>query len=179
LEILLRNPFTADDFEAFITERQRTIQEAIETLLIKERLDLSPHLRELDTKVERIELRLRDVVSDHLGNDVSQLPEHVGQKIRERIETAARKNPALDTEHHRTLTGALEFSDLRELEQTIVSKALWDRFQATFASKDNLAQRFGQLANLRNSIRHSRAVDEITQKDGEAAIAWFEQVLRS
>jgi len=34
------------------------------------------------------------------------------------------------------------------------------------------------LANLRNSIRHSRAVDEITRKDGEAAIAWFEQVLK-
>ena len=29
----MRNPFTADDFEAFIAERQRTIQEAIETLV--------------------------------------------------------------------------------------------------------------------------------------------------
>ncbi len=41
-EILLRNPFGPNDFEAFITERQRTIQEAIETLLIKERFGL-PH----------------------------------------------------------------------------------------------------------------------------------------
>lgn len=178
LEILLRDPFTPDDFEAFIAERQRTIQEAIETLLIKERLDLSPHLRELDTKVESLELRLREVIVDHFGNDVSQLPEHIRQKIRERLQAAARKNPALDMEHHRTLTGALEFSDLRELEQTIVSKALWERFQVQFGSKENLAQRFGQLTSLRNSIRHSRAVDEVTQKDGEAAIAWFEQVLK-
>jgi len=48
LAILLRDPFTADDYEAFISERQRTLFEAIENLLIKERIDLSPKLRELD-----------------------------------------------------------------------------------------------------------------------------------
>ena len=34
-----------------------------------------------------------------------------------------------------------------------------------------------QLAELRNSIRHSRSVDEITEKEGEAAILWFKKVL--
>lgn len=38
-EILLRDPFGPADFEAFIAERQRTIMEAVEDLLIKERLD--------------------------------------------------------------------------------------------------------------------------------------------
>ena len=46
LSILLRDPFTPADYEAFLTDRQRTLQEAIEDLLIKERLDLSPQLRE-------------------------------------------------------------------------------------------------------------------------------------
>jgi hypothetical protein len=41
-DILLRKPFTPVDFEAFIADRQRIIQDAIENLLIKERLDLSP-----------------------------------------------------------------------------------------------------------------------------------------
>jgi hypothetical protein len=39
--ILLRDPFAPDDFEAFIAERQRTLQEAVENLLVKERLDLT------------------------------------------------------------------------------------------------------------------------------------------
>ena len=30
---------------------------------------------------------------------------------------------------------------------------------------------------LRNAIRHSRAVDEVTQKYGEASIVWFRQVI--
>jgi hypothetical protein len=34
-----------------------------------------------------------------------------------------------------------------------------------------------QLAELRNCIRHSRAVDDVTRKLGEAAILWFHQVL--
>lgn len=50
--ILLRDPFGPDDFEAFIAERQRTIQGAIESLLIKERLDLAPQLRELDAFID-------------------------------------------------------------------------------------------------------------------------------
>ena len=35
----------------------------------------------------------------------------------------------------------------------------------------------GQLAELRNGIRHSRTVDEITRKEGEAAVLWFGEVL--
>src|SRR5947209_16904753 len=54
-DILLRNPFTPVDFDAFLTERQRTIQAAIEDLLIKERLALEPQLRELDQQVEQVE----------------------------------------------------------------------------------------------------------------------------
>jgi len=40
-----------------------------------------------------------------------------------------------------------------------------------------LQKRFDQLAELRNGIRHSRTVDEVTRKEGEAALAWFRQVL--
>jgi len=84
-EILLRNPFGSDDFEAFIAERQRTLLEAIEDLLIKERLDLQPQLRELDAKVETVELALRRLVDTTLGGDTAKLPSHVRQKVQERL----------------------------------------------------------------------------------------------
>ena len=48
--------------------------DAIEDLLIKERLDLAPQLRELDTQIEDVELRLRKVVRDGLDGDVSRVP---------------------------------------------------------------------------------------------------------
>ncbi len=64
-DILLRDPFGSDDYESFISERQRTLQDAIENLLIKERLDLPPQLRSLDADMEKVELGF----SENRGND--------------------------------------------------------------------------------------------------------------
>ena len=64
----------------------------------------------------------------------------------------------------------LEFCDLRELQDTILSKTIWSEFEKCFANKETLMGKFGQLGELRNSIRHSRTVDQITRKEGEAAI---------
>lgn len=176
-DILLRDPFTPEDYEDFIVERQRTLLEAIESLLIKERLDLSPHLRELDAGIEEVELRIRNVIADALDEDVSLIPRHVLDKLEDRIQRAARKNPAFDADRYEQLGGKLEYADLRELQDIISAKTTWERFQQRFANKEALFARFGQLAELRNGIRHSRTVDEITRKEGEAALLWFKQVL--
>ena len=177
LEILLRNPFGPDDYEAFISERQRTIFEAIENLLIKERLDLSPILRELDQKVEMTELKLRECIVATLSNDSERLPPHIAQKLTESIQKAAKKNAAVDVENFKELSSKLEFADLRDLQEVISHKATWDQFASRFVNKESLYGKFDQLAELRNGIRHSRSVDEITRKEGEAAILWFQQVL--
>jgi len=176
-DILLRQPFTADDFEAFLAERQRTIQEAIESLLIKARLDLPPRLRDLDAQIEEVELNLRRVIVSVLNDDPAMLPPHVQQKVRERLQAAAKRNAAMDLNQYQTLTRQMEYADLRELQDTIVTKALWPRFESRFGSKAIVATRFDQLAELRNSIRHSRTVTDIARKDGEAALLWFNQVL--
>jgi hypothetical protein len=142
------------------------LQEAIETLLVKKRLDLPLQLRELDDKIEQVELNLRSTILSALDGDATQLPSHVVQRAEERIQRAAKKNVALDTERYQTLEGKLEFCDLRELQDTLTSKALWLSFEPRFANKETLNAKFGQLAELRNSIRHSRTVDEITRKEG-------------
>ena len=177
VEILMRNPFTADDFEAFLDERRRCFIAGIEDLLVKERLDLPPQIRELDSRLEAIELDLRRTISEGLGGDVHRLPIHVRQKIDDRLHVAGKKNPTLDLSSLRTMPRMLEYADLRELEDTIKNKAVWASFETTFRSKEQLGIRFQQFAELRNSIRHSRTVGEITRKDGEASILWFEQVL--
>jgi hypothetical protein len=176
-DILRRDPFGPDDFEALLAERQRTLQDAIEDLLVKERLDLPPQLRELDAQLETVELALRRTINQALGGNAGTLPPHVLQKIDERLQAAAKKNAALDLTYYQTLGGRLEYADLREVQDSIMSKAIWPLFQARFANKETLAKRFDQLAELRNGIRHSRTVDEVTRKEGEAALLWFQQVL--
>ena len=176
LSILLRNPFGQDDFEEFLSERQRTIHSAIENLLVKERLDLAPHLRELDAKIEEIELSLRKDIGTTLNSAISLPPEHVTQKIDERMRHALKKNPGLDNGHYESLEGKLEYADLTDLKDIIMNKGLWNSFSNRYIHKEILQKRFVQLVDLRNGIRHSRDVDEITQKEGEAAIIWFEQI---
>ena len=177
LAVLLRDPFTSEDYDAFISERQRTLLEAIRNLLIKERIDLSPQLRELDERVERVELALRKQIGVTLEDDAGRLPPHVLQNADERIQTAAKKNANIELDQYRQLSRRLEYCDLRELQDTILGKSLWRGFEKRFANKETLSAKFGQLAELRNGIRHSRSVDEVTRKEGEAAILWFEQVL--
>jgi hypothetical protein len=176
-DILLRGSFGPEDFEAFVAERQRTLQDAIENLLIKERLDLPPQLRNLDADTELVELGVRKVVETTLGGDLSQIPPHVLLKVDERIARATKKNASLDADRFQTLAGRLEYFDLRELQDTITNKVPWSKFEARFGTKEALAGKFDQLAELRNGIRHSRAVSDIIRKEGEAAIMWFKQVL--
>lgn len=178
LGILLRNPFTPDDFEAFITERQKTLQEAIENLLVKERLDLPINMRELDAGVESVEQALRKLIALMLNNSLDQLPPHVRQKLRERIDRAIKVNATLDADNFKVLDSSLEYCDLRELQDTITSKTLWPRFQKYFRNKEVINTKFGQLAALRNGIAHNRTVDEVTRKEGEASLIWFREVLK-
>ena len=177
VDILLRDPFTLDDFDQFIAERQRTIQAAIESLLIKDRLGLEPSLRELDEKIEQVELSLRDLVKETLKNDFSLIPQKVQDHVSERINSTVKKNATIDPIHYQSLSQKLEFFDLRELQTAIEYKKLWPLFEATFRNKGALLIKFNQLAELRNGIRHSRTVTEIVQKEGEAAVMWFSEIL--
>lgn len=178
-DILLRDPFTLADFEAFIQERQRTLLEAIESLLVQERLDLPPALRNLDQQIERIELALRAAITQAASDDPARLPPHVKVRIDDRLQRELKKNPALDAAHLKSLTGMLEYADLRELQDAMSGKDLWDTFTTHFGTKEALAGRFNQLADLRNAIRHSRTTTPVVRTDGEAAILWFNQALKA
>lgn len=175
-DILMRPDFTASDFEEFINERQRTYVEAIESLLIKERLDLAPDLRDLDERVETVELALRSRIATAISTQENAFPQHVMEKVRQRLNRAQKKNPAFDKNYYSTMSGMLEFCDLQELKDVVLAKTNWQTFFDTFKSKEELSKRVDQLAEMRNGIRHSRTVDEISKKDGEAALLWFEKV---
>lgn len=178
-DILMRDPFTPDDYREFIDERKRTIMTAIEVLLVKERLDLSPDLRELDTDVEAIELGLRQLISQRMAASNLTIPEHINAKVRDRLDRDRRKGLLEDTEDGDELGQVMQYFDLRELEQLMIAKSSWQAFEDVFGSKEQLSQRFNQLAELRNSIRHSRSVSQIAQRDGEAALLWFESKLKT
>jgi hypothetical protein len=90
---------------------------------------------------------------------------------------AARRNPATAKASEATLPERLYYFDFRDLQDVVTSKGLWAMFEPVFGTKEMFTNRCTQLAELRNTIRHSRPLDGVTQKDGEAALYWFGDTL--
>jgi hypothetical protein len=168
-EVLLRKPFTPTDFKEFIHERQRSIVEAMQEVVGP--VDLSPPLAGLNDAIEKIELGIRNVIGETLDDDANRVPPHLVQAFRERGRGGS--SDSASSEPLTKLSTLLAFSDLRQLEEILMHRTLWVDFQPRFSSKEDLRVKFGQLANLRNAIRHSRAIDPAGKLDGQAAIAWF------
>ncbi len=177
-DILLRTPFTRDDFEAFLYERQQTIRREIQRLLPDGAAGPSAEaLQALDRELQQVELSLRELVDTTLHGNSDLVPTNVLGNVQNRIKAAVNTDPSLDRGKAWTLRERLAYFDLRELEMTVAAKPSWPHFEAVFKSKNTLAGRFRQLAELRNRIRHHRPIDELTVKDGEAAIHWFKRVV--
>lgn len=70
-------------------------------------------------------MRLRQLIADNLPDDRVNLPTHMHQRVEKHLLQTAKKNPALDLESYEVLTHQLEFADLRELQDIIVTNALW------------------------------------------------------
>jgi restriction endonuclease Mrr len=172
-------PLYHDDLEAFLGWRM----ERLASLLMSFTGGLfGKHVAgqrsAMDAQIEAIELALRRLVKDRLDEQADVVPSHVRDKALERIEAARRKNPGLGVVGV-SLDGLLEYCDLRDIQDVLTSKMLWPRFEQLFGTKEMLALRLGQLADLRNGIRHSRLLDVVARKDGEAALLWFQAVLRT
>ena len=181
LDILLRQPFTVDDYIEFINIREKTIRDELELLLTTDRLSgeegIKPPLQLLDADVEAIERKLRSFIATILQGDPKQLPQHVHDKIFQRLQALLKKNPTRANDFQ-SLIQLLELADLRELQDILLAKNIWPRVSSVFGSKETLTKRFSQLAELRNAIRHSRRIDPVVRKEAEAAIMWFKQTLK-
>lgn len=183
VSILLRDPFTREDFLEFLEERKNTIFQAIENLLIKETVPLSVDLKKLNEEVEQVELSLRNLIAETANNLSSNpyqefTPSHIREKVDQRIEREMKKRPGLTNNDFTSFEKILTFFDLQEYNQFITNKINWQHFEARFKTKPQLEHRFNQLAALRNGIRHSREITDIDKNDGTSAILWFKEALK-
>jgi len=180
--ILLRKPFTKADFDEFLEERKRTILEAIQSQLIDEKINIPAHLKHLDKEIEEIEFAIRNEIVTKLGNEIDNykesVPPHIQDKVQRRIESDIKKKISARPEDYQSFDERIAFFDLSEYRDIIMAKQNWDKFSETFKDKNDVGIRFSQLGNLRNGIRHSRAISEIEQMDGEVAIKWFKTILK-
>ncbi len=135
--------------------------------------------RSLNDGVEYVELHLRKLISTKLDDDIERLPQNIRIKIGERVQGERKSHPGADFSRYGKLESALEFADLTELLGVMENNGTAIHFSSVFPNKDQLKIKFGQLGKLRNGLRHSRPINEITRKEGEAAILWFNVALKN
>ena len=70
-----------------------------------------------------------------------------------------------------------EYCDLRELEDTILSKNLRESFENRSANEETLSAKFRQLQGSETACATVDRSTKVTRKEDEAAILWFEQIL--
>lgn len=182
VSILLREDFGIDDFKEFIEERKQTIIETIYHFFINETVELPEHLEKLNKEIEKIEIELRKLIIVLLGlvskEDVKEkLPPHILEKINLKLVREKKRNPSFVDEKINDPFFWMQFTDLQELQQIISAKTYWNLFIDKFVAVDKLTTEFNDIANLRNALRHSREVDQITKMKGEASILWMKQQL--
>lgn len=179
-----------DNYELFLDERRKLICDGINRFLASyfennTGTEVPRDLKHFNNEIERIEIALRALIADTLDNEAENdayqeyIPGHIKEKAEGRIKGWLAKNPGEEKAQFENLRRKLDFFDLQEYKDIIISKDTWNYFESKFGSKGVLMNRFSQLGELRNSIRHSRDITEATFKDGEAAIAWFGPILRA
>ncbi|MDQ0105789.1 hypothetical protein J2T02_000883 [Chitinophaga terrae (ex Kim and Jung 2007)] len=134
-------------------------------------------------EIERIEVALRELVLKTyailtLRDFRRVVPSNIQNKVNEALGREEKKNPALINPKRESPEYLIQFTDLQELQVVFTMKSNWDSVQHLFGTKETLTSEFNNLSGLRNAIRHSRNVDEITLLKGQAAIKWFNMQLR-
>ncbi len=180
--------YRLENFELFLEKRRKKIADGINEFLrsyyeFQTESILASDLQHYGEKITWIEIALRDKISNVLEETaevdayVELVPSHIQQNINRKIETHLAKNPGETKEEYDTLRKKLDFFDINEYKELISNKAVWSLFQSYFSKPGTLENKFHQLGELRNSIAHNRLPNEVAQKEGEAAIAWFEAIL--
>jgi hypothetical protein len=176
--------YEPSNYDQFLARRRELIADRLNAFLGTDGSDAAgsnsdPYIRDLDSQIERVELAIRALIATELDGDTALLPGHIGQKLSAKIADARRKNPVGAASTVDSLDEHLKYSDFRDLQDIVTAKTLWTRFEPVFGIKEALNARCGQLAELRNTIRHSRPMTDVTRMDGEAALRWFSQAMPS
>lgn len=181
--------YRLDNYEDFLDVRRKQICDGINKFLQgyyigKSESTIPEDLEHYNREIEEIEIALRDLIADRLENGAEInsyeefIPNHLKEKSEGKLKNWLDKNPGEDRAQFKILRRRMDFFDLQEYKDIITSKSVWSLFEDIFGNKSIVMNRFSQLGDLRNSIRHSRDVTEVTLKDGDAALTWFTSILR-
>lgn len=143
----------------------------------------TPKESERQLSIKDVENRLRDLINSTLhkkseGDYWKQcIPLDVRENAEKRIGDALAKFSDLKKEDFRSHRRKLDYCNLMDYLPIMNNAANWPDFRSVFRKKDDLQRYLSGLNDYRNAVMHSRDMTELVEKNGEAALIWFETVL--
>ncbi len=168
-----------DNYALFINNRADAIFKEFERLIGSKILQIAGH--NANKAIDEIENQLRKLIHAVLikkfGPDYwgKAIPSNITSKVENKTKEFLKKNPS-KTEFDISLTEKLAFCDIMDYSNIVLKN--WEYFEDIFRSKFEIEKRFIALKDFRNAVKHNRDINLILQKDGEAALEWFSQLLK-
>jgi len=172
-----------DDLDLFLTARQEKIKKELRqrvggVSILETKMEDDPNGLIDDTE-EKIRLLINKTLSAKNNNYWETLiPQGIREKVKEKIEQHIQKHPN-ESSTKRDGLNKLSFCDVMDYYEIIVSRTNWSNFESRFVKKSELEKHFVNLKEYRNCIKHSRVMNNVTRKQGEASLEWIYSLLKN
>ena len=137
-----------------------------------------------DKAIDRWEQQLRDLIDRRLSEALGQnfwkqaIPGQIKQGIKDRIDQQISLHPEQSWQDYATGKSRLAFCDVSDYEVIVCTKANWPLFEGDFGKQRGEFERhISAVRRFRNSVKHSRPIDEVEKMGAEAGLLWFQRVL--
>ncbi len=168
-----------NNYRAFIKERVDLIKREFERLTGSKIIQILGI--NANKALDDIELKLRLLINSQLTEKVGKnywneaIPGDIQTNARKRIAEYIRKNPYIKEEKLNSYDRLCQ-CDVMDYSKIILKN--WEHFEMFFGSKYETEKRFFTLKDFRNAVKHIKEINFVLQKEAEAAIEWFSQVLK-
>ncbi len=171
---------TENNFALFLEKRAEKIENQFRVLLGLKTKTEQQFEEEPSTPVDLLEVKLRDLIEEKLigvyGDEfwTEAVPSDIRTVVDKKLESHLRSHP-YELEKFTSSSAKLGFLDIMDYYKIVSSN--WTSFSDVFQSRGELEKHFLALKNYRNSIKHNREMNAVEQKNGEAAVLWFNALL--
>lgn len=174
-----------DRFEEFAQQRRQLLADGINKLILS--LSDTPALVPqsdvdlLESRIEALEHRLRDLVADRLiearGDGALEhcVPQTTRKGILSRLQQRLGKNP-FEAEDFSSLSQLLQFCQFSDYAK--IMRDNWAMFSDTFGGGKSFDQHIAAVTTARNAFAHNNHIGKADLLSAEAGLIWVEECLR-
>lgn len=171
---------TENNFALFLEKRAEKIENQFRLLLGLKTKTEQQFDEEPSAPLDLLEIKLRNFLHEKLSVafEENYWKDAVPSDIRTAVDgklSSYLKNHPYDVDKFDTPASKIGFLDIMDYAKII--SVNWTVFVEVFQSRGELDKHFLALKNYRNSIKHNREMNAVEQKNGEAAVLWFNSIL--